>query len=149
MSDDRIARHAADRLRRREMTHVRLLYGDAAELVRWRLADGIVDVIHLYYSDPWPKSRHHKRRVIQRDTLPHFHRVLVPGGRLHLVTDHEDLWAWYLDHVAWAEAEGLFTRTEFTPPASAGPGEVVGTNFERKFVAEGRAKHAMTLVRAD
>lgn len=140
------ARYASDRLRRHELTNVRLLYGDAAELVRWRMVGGIVDVIHLYYSDPWPKTRHHKRRVLQRDTLQHFHRVLIPGGRLHLVTDHAELWQWYLEHVAWAETEGLFTRSDFVPPASAGEGEVVGTNFERKFVAEGRAKNSMTLV---
>jgi len=143
------ARHAADRLRRHGLENVRLLWGDAVDLIRYRVRSGVVDVIHLYYSDPWPKSRHHKRRVVQRDSLRAFHRVLVPGGRLHLVTDHAELWDWYLEHVAWAEAEGLFTRTEFVPPTSAREGELVGTNYERKFVAEGRAKHAMTLVRAD
>ncbi len=142
------ARHAADRLRRHGLENVRLLWGDAVDLIRYRVRADVVDVIHLYYSDPWPKSRHHKRRVVQRDSLRAFHRVLVPAGRLHLVTDHDELWAWYLEHVAWAEGEGLFTRTGFTPPTSAGPGELVGTNYERKFVAERRAKHAMTLVAA-
>ena len=141
------ARYAADRLRRRGLEHVRLLWGDAVDLLRWRTVSGVARVIHLYYSDPWPKSRHHKRRVVQHETLEAFHRVLEPDGRLHIVTDHEELWAWYEEHAAWAEGRGLFRRTTFVPPSSARPGELVGTNYERKFVAEGRAKNAMTLVR--
>ena len=42
-------------------------------------------MVHLYFSDPWPKARHHKRRVVQDATLAQFHRVLKPGGRLCLL----------------------------------------------------------------
>ena len=76
-------RYAADRLRRNGMDNVRLLYMDAMELVRHWLPDGCLRVVHLYFSDPWPKSRHHKRRVVQMESLREFHRVLQPGGELH------------------------------------------------------------------
>jgi tRNA (guanine-N7-)-methyltransferase len=138
-------RYAADRLRRRALANVKLLYGDATEFVRFWMADGVAAVVHLYFSDPWPKARHHKRRVVQDHTLPEFHRILAPGGELRLVTDHDALWAWYEDHAARHAA--LFERRPFEPPASAGAGEVVGTNFERKYRREGRPFHAMTLVR--
>jgi tRNA (guanine-N7-)-methyltransferase len=138
-------RHAADRVRRRGMAHVRLLYADAVEFVRHWVADGCVSVVHLYFSDPWPKKRHHKRRVVQLDTLAEFHRVLRPAGELRLVTDHPDLWAWYEERVP--QVAHLFERRPFERPASAGEGEVVGTNFERKYRREGRPFHAMTLVR--
>jgi len=138
-------RYAADRLRRNGMDNVRLLYMDAMELVRHWLPDGCLRVVHLYFSDPWPKSRHHKRRVVQMESLREFHRVLQPGGELRLVTDHPELWAWYEEHVA--KVTDLFERRTFERPQSAGEGEVVGTNFERKYRREGRPFHAMTLVR--
>ena len=138
-------RYAADRLRRRGLQNVRVLHDDASEVLTHRLPSGICRVVHLYFSDPWPKSRHHKRRVVQDSTLQAFHRVLAPEGELRLVTDHVPLWAWYEDH---AERHShLFDRVEFASPESAGDGEVVGTNFERKFRREGRPFHAMTLRR--
>lgn len=140
-------RHAADRSRRHGLSNVRLLHGDASTFLKHRCEPGVASVVHLYFTDPWPKTRHHKRRVVQDAALRDFHRVLVPGGRVHLVTDHDDLWAWYVEHVE--RAATLFDRIEFDPPPSARAGEVVGTNFERKYRSEGRAFHAMTLVRRE
>ena len=138
-------RYAADRVRRRGLANVRLLYADAVEFIRAWMPDAIVATIHLYFSDPWPKARHHKRRVVQLATLAEFHRILVPGGDLRLVTDHDDLWAWYLEHET--QVRHLFAREGFAPPASAGEGEVVGTNWERKLRREGKPFHAMVLRR--
>lgn len=140
-------RYAADRVRRNALANVRMLHADASEFVRHRCVPDIADVVHLYFSDPWPKKRHHKRRVVQDVTLEAFHRVLRPGGLLHLVTDHDDLWTWYEEHIARTAA--LFDTRPFEPPASAGEGEVVGTNFERKYRREGRPFHAVTLVRRE
>lgn len=140
-------RYAADRVRRHQMANVRMLHADASEFIRFWCASGIVRVIHLYFSDPWPKSRHHKRRVIQDESLRQFHRVLAPGGELRLVTDHPELWAWYEDHAD--RNQQLFSRAEFDSPDSAQANEVVGTNFERKFAREGRPFHSMTLLRVD
>jgi len=135
--------YAADRIRRHALNNVRMLHADASEFIRYRLPGGIVSVIHLYFSDPWPKSRHHKRRVIQDASLEAFARVLVPHGEIHLVTDHPDLHAWHEEHAA--RHSETFDRHPFDPPVSAGDGEVVGTNFERKYRREGRPFHAMTL----
>ena len=136
-------RYAADRIRRHQLTNVKMMWHDATEFVKWWMPDACVRVLHLYFSDPWPKSRHHKRRVVQDATLEQFHRVLIAEGELRLVTDHDDLWAWYEEHAA--RNARLFERIAFERPASAGDGEVVGTNFERKYRREGRPFHAMTL----
>lgn len=138
-------RYAADRMRRNQCANVRVLHDDAVQFVTHRVPDGVCAIVHLYFSDPWPKARHNKRRVVQDATLEQFHRILCPEGLLHLVTDHPDLWVWYEDHVA--RAANLFDRLTFTPPPSAGDGEVVGTNFERKYRREGRPFNAMTLQR--
>lgn len=137
--------YAADRIRRSGLANVKLLHGDATEFIRTRVPDGIASVIHLYFSDPWPKTRHHKRRVVQDHTLREFHRILAPQGELRIVTDHDELWQWDVEHAE--RARELFERRDFSRPASAREGEVVGTNFERKFRREGRPFHAMTLVR--
>ena len=62
-------RYAADRIRRNNLQNVRMLRADATEIFRHRIPSGAVDVVHLYFSDPWPKKRHHKRRVVQVEFL--------------------------------------------------------------------------------
>ncbi len=156
--------YAADRLRRRGLKNVRLLNADAVEFIHWRCPDAVAGVIHLYFSDPWPKSRHHRRRVVQDRFLADARRILRPGGELRVVTDHEDYWAWMEQHFArWcgnpkvpegtlgdsAPAIGGFERQPFEAPASAQEGELVGTNFERKYRREGRPFHAVKLRRSE
>ncbi|MEM0984571.1 MAG: hypothetical protein AAGI17_11560, partial [Planctomycetota bacterium] len=157
-------RYAADRVRRRreagKLLNVRLLGADAAEFLRWRCPDAICSVIHLYFSDPWPKKKHHKKRVVQHGFLADAWRILEPGGELRVVTDHAELWAWdELHFEPWTtkgaervpEMKGLpdppFDRKPFERPASAGEGEIVGTNYERKFRVEGRSFNSCTLVK--
>ena len=140
-------RYAADRIRRNFIPNVKMVHGDATEFLRYWCEDAIANVIHLYFSDPWPKTRHHKRRVIQNKTLETFHRVLKKGGVVHVVTDHDDLWEWCEDH--FTRNTALFSRSEFGGTHSAGKDELVGTNFERKYKREGRPFHATTLVRMD
>jgi len=132
-------RYAADRVRRHGLDNARLLHADAVDFLRFRCPDAIAAVVHLYFSDPWPKKRHHKRRVVQDRGLAEIHRVLTRGGELRLVTDHGDLWAWYEDHAE--RHRHLFERRPFR----GGDGELVGTNYERKFAREGRPFFAMTL----
>lgn len=139
------AHHAADRFRRHGLSNVRMLLGNAVEFITHWCPDDTIDVIHLYFSDPWPKKRHHKRRVIQDATLLEFHRVLKKGGEVRIVTDHDDLWTWYEEH-ADRHAD-RFDRQEHIPSASAGNEELVGTNYERKFRTEGRSFNGLVLRR--
>ena len=138
-------RYAADRARRHALANVRLLRGDATQFVRHWLPASCLRTIHLYFSDPWPKTRHHKRRVIQDSTLIEFHRVLVAGGELRIVTDHDALWQWDLAHAD--RHSDRFAREPFCAPPSAREGELVGSNFERKFAREGRPFNAMVLAK--
>jgi tRNA (guanine-N7-)-methyltransferase len=139
--------YAADRLRRRGLPNVRMLHADATEFIRWRCPDSLATVIHLYYSDPWPKARHHKNRVIQDRFLADARRVLTPGGELRVVTDHPDLWDWCEAHFARAAAAGGWERRAFVAPEWTDDDQVVGTNYERKTRAAGREPRACVMVR--
>ena len=74
-------------------TNVRVIARDAAEVVPL-LADASFDAVDLLFPDPWPKKRHHKRRLVQPPFVAEIARVLKPGGFLHVATD----WADYARH---------------------------------------------------
>ncbi len=149
--------YSADRLRRVSAPNARMLRADATEFLRWRCPSAIVRVIHLYFSDPWPKSRHHKNRVVQDRFLADAWRVLLPGGELRIVTDHSEYWAWMEERFArWTAPERApeipvliptpaFERMAYQKTTAAGEGELVGTNFERKYRREGRPFHSCVL----
>jgi len=89
------------------LQNVRLHMGDARDVIR-ALPDGRLDAVFMLFPDPWPKARHHKRRLIQPDVLHAIGRVLAPGGLFRFATDWEDYGAWTLD---LALRTGLFTWT--------------------------------------
>jgi tRNA (guanine-N7-)-methyltransferase len=76
------------------LTNVRVIARDATEVVPESLPDGSFAAVNLFFPDPWPKKRHHKRRILQPRFVAEIARVLVAGGLLHVATD----WADYADH---------------------------------------------------
>lgn len=70
--------------------NLRLLHGDAVVLLGEHIAPESLDVVRIFYPDPWPKKRHHKRRLIQPDFVRLLASRLRVGGTLHLATDWED-----------------------------------------------------------
>jgi tRNA (guanine-N7-)-methyltransferase len=72
------------------LTNLRLVQHDATEVVRHMLAAASLDGVHIFFPDPWPKKRHHKRRLIQPDFVRLLASRLKPGGYVHLATDWED-----------------------------------------------------------
>lgn len=72
------------------LTNVRVMTGDAADILRARVAAGQLARVLIFFPDPWPKKRHHKRRLIQPGFADELARVLVPDGIVHLATDWAD-----------------------------------------------------------
>ncbi|HEX7010993.1 MAG TPA: tRNA (guanosine(46)-N7)-methyltransferase TrmB [Phycisphaeraceae bacterium] len=143
-------RYAADRCRRHGLTNVRLVHAEAGTFVRYMIPDAAIRQVHIYFPDPWPKKRHHKRRLIQQPFLLQLHRILESprsddpqAGLVRIATDHADYFAWMQEHAA--SAADWFEQLPFTSPVSAGQGELVGTNFERKYRREGRPFFGMIL----
>ncbi len=87
---EKFALYIADRIIRRGLTNVRVLSVDARHLFIHRMPAESVSVLHVYHPDPWPKKRHHKRRLFQDDFVTAVIRVLKPGGRWYIQTDHAD-----------------------------------------------------------
>jgi tRNA (guanine-N7-)-methyltransferase len=79
--------------------NVRLCMGDARDILE-RLPSSALDAVYVLHPDPWPKLRHHKRRVIQQETLTHIVRILKPTGELRVATDVPDYADWTLMQVS-------------------------------------------------
>ncbi|WP_224704398.1 tRNA (guanosine(46)-N7)-methyltransferase TrmB [Devosia aquimaris] len=82
----------------RELDNIRLFTDDALKLLM-AMPDASLDAVYLLYPDPWPKTRHHKRRFVSPTTLAELARVIRPGGRFFFATDIEDYANWTLAHV--------------------------------------------------
>lgn len=129
---------AVDRLGRWQIPNVRIMRTDAAFFFAEHVPDNSVSWFHIYFPDPWPKARHNKRRLIGTSNVQQIIRSLQTGGVLNLATDHADYFE-QMQEVLNAEFEkGTLKQTPFTRASGARDGETVGTNFERKYIVEGR-----------
>ena len=78
------------RIDEQHLNNLRVIRHDAVEVLGHMIADGALDGIHLFFPDPWPKKRHHKRRLVQPAFAALAARKLAPGGYLHAATDWQD-----------------------------------------------------------
>jgi tRNA (guanine-N7-)-methyltransferase len=137
-------RFASDRLRRSNCVNARTVRAEALFFLREHVPDASLSVLHVYFPDPWPKKRHHKRRLIQEPFMKQAERILTPGGRLQVVTDHQ---GYFEENIEPAIRQSALTVVDYNRPGSAGEGEFVGTNFERKYQREGRPFYALAAMK--
>ncbi len=130
---------ASDRLRRNNCLNARTIRADAVFFLKEFVPDASLSVLHIYFPDPWPKARHHKRRSVQPSFMPTVIRVLKPGGEIRVVTDHKG----YFEQIDATIKGSPLQLIDYNKPGSAGEGETVGTNFERKYRREGRPFYAI------
>jgi tRNA (guanine-N7-)-methyltransferase len=128
--------YAVDRIGRKGLGNVRIIRDDAALFIKEFVADESVDCFHIYFPDPWPKKKHHKRRFISSKNLEELLRCLKVGGMIKIATDHVG----YFEQIRQVMADRRLNKIEFFPTsgAQADKGEWAGTNFERKYLKEGR-----------
>ena len=79
-----------------KLSNVRVMRHDAVEALRDMIADHSLQRVNLFFPDPWPKKRHHKRRIVQRGFVELVAQKLLPGGMFHVATD----WPDYAEHIA-------------------------------------------------
>ncbi len=120
-----------DRARRRRLGNLLAVRGEALYLLSAVLPRGFARAIHVYHPDPWPKSRHHKRRLLDPETIDLVLGALEPGGALYFATDHLE----YGERVVEIlESHPRVVHRVLDGPWPDGP----RTNYEAKYVAEGR-----------
>jgi tRNA (guanine-N7-)-methyltransferase len=134
----------ARRLARSDLDNVRLVEATAQQVVGEWLPDAVVDCFWINFPDPWPKKRHHRRRLMQPTFVRELVRCLAPWGELQVATDHEG----YAEHIAEVlEAEpGLCNRlapARFLPEVDDRP----PTAYELEWRAEGRSFYFFTYAR--
>lgn len=106
----------------RGLSNVRIIEHDVKDVLAHQLPDGYLTGIHVFFPDPWPKARHHKRRLIQKHFVTTLTQKLRPGGYLHLATDWPDYAAQMVEVV---DSEPRLKRQGIT---AAGPAGAVATN---------------------
>jgi tRNA (guanine-N7-)-methyltransferase len=133
-------RLCCDRAARRGLENIRLVRTTGEDLLFRLLAEASVERFFVLFPDPWPKKRHHKRRIFKPEIVAAIERALLPGGRLLVKSDHD----------AYAEiiAEVLSSARGFTTldPREAFV-DLPVTGFEQKYLVEGRRIHSFALLK--
>lgn len=124
------------------LNNLRLIQHDAVEVLQHMIADASLDGVHIFFPDPWPKKRHHKRRLIQTNFVALLVGKLKPGGYLHMATDWQEYAEWAME-ILQAEtqlsniAPGYAPRPDYRPL----------TKFERRGLKLGHGVWDLIFVR--
>ena len=122
------------KLKRLGITNVRIIMEDAASALRTRLGEGCLSKLLIFFPDPWPKKRHHKRRLLQAGFLDSAVRGLQPGGHIHIATDWED----YAMHISdLLQKEQRLRNTALEGRYADRPAYRPQTKYEKRGTARG------------
>jgi tRNA (guanine-N7-)-methyltransferase len=127
---------------RRGLANVRVIRHDAVEVVDAMMPMGSLAGIHVFFPDPWPKKRHHKRRLLKPDFVHALARRLAPGGYLHVATD----WSDYADAML-ATLGGELLLANTAPGFAPRPESRPRTKFERRGTRLGHAVFDLVFTR--
>lgn len=118
-----------NKARQKELSNVRFLNLEVAHFLQEYAPPQSLQAVHIYFPDPWPKKRHLRRRLIQPDFIKMLADKIVPGGGLHLRTDHPN----YFDHMMEVMGNQPFFTSVAVPEALSQH----KTGFERRFTEDG------------
>ena len=126
--------HCLIRSREAGINNLRLIVHDAVEVLEQRIPKASINRINLYFPDPWPKKRHHKRRIINPGFVALCARALTPGGSLHIATD----WKNYAEHIdEILKSSTQFNLVERREHDGDEPLDRPQTKFERRGLRHG------------
>jgi len=111
------------------LENVRVICDDAVEVLKQHIPDGSLDRLLLYFADPWPKKRHHKRRIVQPNFVELVSKKLKSGGIFHMATDWEN----YAEHMLEVmEQSPAFENVKGPGQYSERPDDRPVTKFEQR-----------------
>ena len=117
---------------RQNLENARVLRLDSRYVLEWLLPAAAVSRLHLLCPDPWPKPRHHRRRLVQTEFLAAVRRALVAGGEFLFMTDHEEYFRWAEDKL---ELCGGFERLAWPADSLFYP----KSGFQQRWESEGKS----------
>ena len=130
----------AKKLVEQEITNAKLMFINA-ELLMGEIKDNSVEAIFLNFSDPWPKKRHHKRRLTAESFLANYYRVLKSGGRLIIKTDNVELFTFTLENLVNSKFKLVYKTDNYMDYDEFD----TMTEYEKSFRDEGVAIHRLIL----
>ena len=130
------------------LENVRMIRGDGVDVLKNMIAPDSLTGVRVFFPDPWPKARHHKRRLLQSGTFALIASRLEPGGVLHVATDHADYAEWI---GPTGDAEPALERLDATADVGHVPFSLDRpvTKFEGKGLREERVIHEFLWRRRD
>jgi tRNA (guanine-N7-)-methyltransferase len=146
VSAKRVLKMARRLARSPEEGNIRLIQGTAEVVVREVLGEGVVAAFWINFPDPWPKARHHRRRLLQAPFVRQLARRLRPGGSLDIATDHVG-YAEAIDAVL--HAEPLLANAFAPAPFHRDVPGRLATAYELEWRREGRPLHFFSYRRVD
>ncbi|MDR0584809.1 MAG: tRNA (guanosine(46)-N7)-methyltransferase TrmB [Treponema sp.] len=131
-------------IEKRSLSNIRIIEHDAVEVFERMIPPLSLEAVHIFFPDPWPKKRHHKRRLVKRPFTETLARGLKPGAYLYMVTDWEDYGNWALAELG--ATGGLVNAYQgFAPPRTWRP----KTKFEQKGLAKNHLVKELVFRKAD
>lgn len=126
---------------RRQLRNIRLIRLEASYVMAYLIPESTISSLHVYFPDPWPKRKHHRRRLIQDTFALTASRILVPNATIHLRTDNEDY---------FKQMTEVFDRNPHYEPCETELGLLeIQTDFERFFREQGCEVHVQSYVYKD
>ena len=111
----------------KELSNLRVYNEDSEEVLRQAIPKDSLQTVQVFFPDPWPKKRHHKRRLVNQEFVSEIERTLLINGRFWLATDHSDYFHFIL------EVLSLFPSLREVDVEWTG----IPTNYEEKFRGRG------------
>lgn len=134
-------RGVCKRIQELGLTNVKVLRLESQYTLEYLLEPRSVSRLHLLCPDPWPKARHHKRRLVQQEFLHILHKALKPSGEFLFKTDHPEYYEWVLEQLGefnHANPDSPFTRQPWPEEEGQGGFFYPKTDFERLWETAGK-----------
>ncbi|MBT8036319.1 MAG: tRNA (guanosine(46)-N7)-methyltransferase TrmB [Verrucomicrobiae bacterium] len=126
------------------LTNAKVLRLESQYTLEWLLAKHSVSRLHLLCPDPWPKARHHKRRLVQQEFLTILENVLTPDGEFLFKTDHPEYFEWVCEEMdTFAQSGGKFSQLPWPADGEQDALFYPKTDFQRHWESQGKTIHRL------